>query len=80
VAEAAAEGSSSAGGFLVRRAVKSWFSSCNKRRGSYWGSWIGRRRGGRTGSMETGAHRRGGSDGEMVTAGVRSREVVGEYQ
>jgi hypothetical protein len=53
VAEAAAEGSSSAGDFPVRRAVKSWFSSCSKRRGSYWGSWIGRIRGRRTGSMET---------------------------
>jgi hypothetical protein len=77
VAEAAAEGSSSAGGFPARRVVKSWFSSCSKRRGSYWGSWIGRRRCGRTGSTKTGAHRRGGSDGEMVPARVRPRSGRG---
>jgi hypothetical protein len=35
VTEAAAEGSSSTGGFPVRRVVKSWFGSCSKRRGSY---------------------------------------------
>jgi hypothetical protein len=71
VAEAAAEGSSLAGGFPARRVVKSWSSSCSRRRGSYWSGWIGRGRGGRTGVTGTEAHRRGGSDGEVIpVAGV----------
>jgi hypothetical protein len=65
-AEAAAEGSSSAGGVPMRRVVKSWSSSYSGRRGSYWSGWIGWRRGGRTGSTGTEAHRRRGSDGEVV--------------
>jgi hypothetical protein len=80
-AEAAAERSSSARGFPVRRAVKFWSSSCSRGRGSYWGGWIGRRRGERMGSMGTEAHRRGGSDGEVVpVAGVLEddEEVAGK--
>jgi hypothetical protein len=50
----------------VRRAVKFWSSSCSRRGGSYWGGWIGRRRGGGMSSTGTEAHRRGGSDGEVV--------------
>jgi hypothetical protein len=50
-AEAAAERSSSARGLPARRAVKFWPSSCSRRRGSYWGGWIIRRRGGRMGAM-----------------------------
>jgi hypothetical protein len=41
-------------------------SSCSRRRGSYWSGWVGRRRGGRTGSTGTEAHRRRGSNGEVV--------------
>jgi hypothetical protein len=36
-AEVAAERSSSARGFLARRAVKFWSSSYSRSRGSYWG-------------------------------------------
>jgi hypothetical protein len=77
--EAATEGSSLAGGFPARRVVKSWSSSCSRRRGSYWGGWVGRRRGGGMSSTETETHQRGGSDGEVVPAGVRPRGVVWEY-
>jgi hypothetical protein len=70
-AKAAAERSSSPRGFLARRTVKFWSSSCSGRRGSYWGGWISRRRGGRMGSTGIETHRRGGSDGEVVlVAGV----------
>jgi hypothetical protein len=70
-AEAAAERSSSARGFPARRTVKFWSSSYSRRRGSYWGGWIGWRRGGTMGSTGTEAHRQGGSDGEVVpVAGV----------
>jgi hypothetical protein len=44
-------------GFPVRKAAKFWSSSCSRRRESYWGGWIGRRRGGGMGSMGTEAHR-----------------------
>jgi hypothetical protein len=66
VAEVVAEGSSSAGCFLARRAARPWSNSCSRRRGGYWSGWSSRRKGGRTGSTETEAHRRGGSDGEVV--------------
>jgi hypothetical protein len=65
--------SSSAKGFLARRAVKLWSNSCSRRRGSYWGGRIGRRRGGGMGSTATGAYRRegerrrGGSGGSPAT-------------
>jgi hypothetical protein len=59
VTEAAAEGSSSARGFPVRKMAKLRLDSC-RTRGSCWGGRIGRRRGGGKGSMATGAYRRGG--------------------
>jgi hypothetical protein len=43
-AEAAAEGRSSARGFLVRRRAKLELDSCKRMRGSYWSSRNGRRR------------------------------------
>jgi hypothetical protein len=46
VAEAAAEGRSSARGFPVRRRAKLGLDSCSRTRGSYWSSRIGWRRGG----------------------------------
>jgi hypothetical protein len=70
-AEAAARRGSSAKGFPARKAAKFWSSSCSRRRESYWGGWIGRRRGGGMGSTGTETHRRGGSDGEVVPVGVR---------
>jgi hypothetical protein len=70
VAEAAVEGSSSAGCFLARRAARPWSNSCSRRRGGYWSGWTGRRKGGRPGSTETEAHQRGGSDGEVVPVTV----------
>jgi hypothetical protein len=60
VAEAAAEGSSSARGFPARRMAKLGLDSCSRMRGSCWGGRIGRRRGGGKGSTATGAYRRGG--------------------
>jgi hypothetical protein len=59
-AEAAARRSSSARGFPSRRAAKLGSISYSRRRGSYWGGRIGRRRGEGRGSTATGAHRRGG--------------------
>jgi hypothetical protein len=59
-AEAAAEGSSSARGFPVRKAVKLGLDSCSRTRGSFWGGRIGQRRGGGKGSMAAGAYRRRG--------------------
>jgi hypothetical protein len=61
VAEAAAEGSSSARGFPTRRMVKIGLDSCSRTRGSFWGGRFGRRRGGGTGSTATGAYQRGGN-------------------
>jgi hypothetical protein len=77
-AEVAARRGSSARGFPVRKATKFWSSSCSRRRESYWGGWIGWRRGG--GMVSTGieAHRRGGSDGEVVPVGVQPRGVAWE--
>jgi hypothetical protein len=60
VAEAAAEGSSSARGFLARRMVKLGLDSCSRMRGSFWGGRFGRRRGRGMGSTATGAYQRGG--------------------
>jgi hypothetical protein len=60
VAEVAAEGSSSARGFLARRAVKPGPNSCSRTRGSCWGSRIGWKRGGGKGLTATEAYRRGG--------------------
>jgi hypothetical protein len=60
VAEAAAEGSSSARGFPARRRVKLRLDSCSMTRGSCWGGQFGRRRGGDKGSMAAGAYRRRG--------------------
>jgi hypothetical protein len=68
-AEAAARRGSSARGFPARKAAKFWSSSCSRRRKSYWGGWIGRRRGGGMGSTGTEAQRQGGSDGEVVPVG-----------
>jgi hypothetical protein len=59
-AEAAAEGSSSARRFPVRRRAKLMFDSCSRMRRSYWDGRIGRRRGGGKGSTATEAYRRGG--------------------
>jgi hypothetical protein len=59
-AEAAAWSSSSARGFPVRKVAKLGSDSCSRRRKSYWGGRIGRRRGGGRGSTVTGAYRRGG--------------------
>jgi hypothetical protein len=78
--EAAAERSSTARGFPVRKAAKFWSNSYSRRRESYWGGWIGRRRGGGMGSTGTEAYRRGGSDGEVVPVGVRPRGVAWECQ
>jgi hypothetical protein len=78
--EAVAERSSMARGFPVRKVGKFWSSSCSKRRESYWGGWIGWRRGGGMGSTGTEAYRRGGSDGEVVPVGVRPRRVAWECQ
>jgi hypothetical protein len=69
--EAAARRGSSTRGFPARKAAKFWSSSYSRRRESYWGGWIGRRRGGGMGSTGTEAYRRGGSDGEVVPVGVR---------
>jgi hypothetical protein len=79
-AEVVARRGSSARGFLARKAAKFWSSSCNRRRESYRGGWIGWGRGGGMGSMGTEAHRRGGSDGEVVPVGVRPRGVAWECQ
>jgi hypothetical protein len=76
-AEAAARRGSSARGFPVRKAAKFWSSSCNRRRKSYWGGWIGWRRGGGMGSTGIEAHRRGGSDGEVVPVGSDREEWLG---
>jgi hypothetical protein len=56
--EAAAERSSSARGFSVRRVAKLEPNSCSRRRRSYWDGQIGRRRGGGKGSTAIGSHRR----------------------
>jgi hypothetical protein len=74
VAEAAAEGSSSARGFPARRAVKPGPNSCSRRRGSCWGGRIGWRRGRGKGSTVIGAYRREGErrrpgSGEGLTSG-----------
>jgi hypothetical protein len=61
VAEAAAEGCSSARRFPARRRAKLRLDSCSKTRGSCWSGRIGRRRGGSTGLTATGAYRRGGA-------------------
>jgi hypothetical protein len=58
--EAAAERSSSARGFAVRRVTKLGPGSCSRMRGSCWGGRIGWRRGGDKGSTATGAYRRRG--------------------
>jgi hypothetical protein len=63
VAEAAAEGSSSATGFPARRAVKPGPNSCSRTRGSCWCSRIGRRRGGGEAYRRGGDRRRGSSGG-----------------
>jgi hypothetical protein len=78
--EVAAGRSSSVRGFPARRAVKFWSSSYSRRRGSYWGGWIGRRRGEGMSSTGTETHRRGGSNGEVVLVGVRPRGVAWKYQ
>jgi hypothetical protein len=70
-AEAAARRSLSMRSFPARKVAKLGSDSCSRRRGSYRSGWIGWRKGGRTGSTRTEAHRRGGSDGEVVPmAGV----------
>jgi hypothetical protein len=79
-AEAAARRGSSVRGFPARKVAKFWSNSCSRRRESYWGGWIRRRRGGGMGSMGTEAHRRGGSDGEVVPVGVHPRGVAWECQ
>jgi hypothetical protein len=79
-AEAAARRSSSARDFLARKVAKPGSISCSRRRGSYWGGWIGRRKGGGRGSTGTGTHRQGGNGGEVVPVEVRPREVALEHQ
>jgi hypothetical protein len=59
-AKTAARRSSSVRGFLARRATKLRSNSCSRRRGSYWGGRIGRRRGGGRGLTAVGAYQRGG--------------------
>jgi hypothetical protein len=59
-AEAAAEGSSSARGFPVRKRAKLELDSCSRGTGSGWGGWIERRKGGGKGSTTAVAYRRGG--------------------
>jgi hypothetical protein len=81
MAEAAAWRSSSARGFPVRKTAKLWSNSCSRRRGSYWGGRIGRRRGGGRGSTVTGAHRRGGEcrrpgSGEELASGWGRRALA----
>jgi hypothetical protein len=61
VAEAAAEGSSSARRFPARRMAKLGLDSCSRMRRSYWDGRIGQRRGGGRGSTATGAYQRGGN-------------------
>jgi hypothetical protein len=51
VAEAVAEGSSSARGFPATKRAKLGLDSCSRGRGSGWGGRIERRRGGGKGSM-----------------------------
>jgi hypothetical protein len=60
-AEAAAEGSSSARRFPVRKAVKLRLDSCSRTRGRCWDGRIGQRRGGGKGSMAREAYRREGN-------------------
>jgi hypothetical protein len=66
-AEAAAEGSSSARRFPMRRRAKLVLDSCSRMRRSYWDGRIGQRRGGGRGSTTTvarrGGNRRRGSSG-----------------
>jgi hypothetical protein len=80
-AEAAARRSSSARGFPARRAAKLESITYSRRRGSYWGGRIGRRRGGGRGLTATGAHRRGGKrrrlgSGEGLASGWGCRASV----
>jgi hypothetical protein len=80
VAEAAAEGCSSARRFPTRRRAKLGLDSCSKTRGSCWSGRIGRRRGESTGSTATGAYRRGGHVGELAPVEVQPRGVAWEHQ
>jgi hypothetical protein len=78
VAEAAARRSSSARGFPARKAAKLGSDSYSRRRGSYWGGRIGRRRGGGRGSTATEAYRREGNGGGVVLVEIRPRGVAWE--
>jgi hypothetical protein len=75
-AEAAAWWSSSARGFLARKAAKLGSDICSRRRGSYWGGRIGRRRAGGRGSTATEAYRRDGNGGGVVPVEIRPRGVA----
>jgi hypothetical protein len=60
MAEAAAKRSSSTRGFMARRAARLGSNSYSRRRVSYWGGRIRRRKGEGRGSTVIGAHRRRG--------------------
>jgi hypothetical protein len=79
-AEAAARRSSSARGFPARKATKLGSDSCSRRRGSYWGGRIGRRRGRGRGSTATEAYGRDGNGGGVVPVEIRPRGVAWERQ
>jgi hypothetical protein len=72
--------SSSARGFLMRKAAKLGSNSCSRRRGSYWGGRIGWRRGGGRGSTATEAYRQDGNGGGVVSVEIRPRGVAWEHQ
>jgi hypothetical protein len=80
VAEAAAEGSSSARRLPVRKMVKLGLDSCSRTRGSFWGGRFGRRRGGGTGSMAAGAYRRGEDRRRGSSGGGPATGVAWEHQ
>jgi hypothetical protein len=79
-AEAAARMSSLERGFPARKAAKFGSDSCSRRRGSYWGGRIGRRRGRGRGSTATEAYRRDGKGGGVVPVEIRPRGVAWEHQ
>jgi hypothetical protein len=79
-AEAAPRRSSSVRGFPARKAAKLGSDSCSRRRGSYWGGRIGRRRGGGRGSTAIEAYRRDGNGGGVVLVEIQPRGVAWERQ
>jgi hypothetical protein len=79
-AEAAARRSLSVRGFPARKVAKLRSDSCSRRRGSYWGGRIGRRRGGGRGSTATEAYRQDGNSGRVVPVEIRPRGVAWERQ